>query len=146
MRGGALPVLAWALLLGVLATICAIWTGEKIELGVLVFAVLATLGGAAALLLAGGRDPLRRGAPSGQGRRPQASPDVSAGTVIIALGLGALVFGLTFGHFLIYFGLGLMVLGAGRLALEVRAQRETLARYRALAPGRDGDPGTDGPR
>ena len=130
MRGGALPLLGWAALLAVLLATCAIWTGEAIEAGVLAFAVVAILVSAGAAVLGGGREALARGAPERQRERPEPVPNMSLGAALAAVGLGALLFGLVFGHFLVFFGAVLVALGAGRAAVELRGQRASLERFR----------------
>ena len=44
MRGGALPLLAWATLLIVLMVLNWIWTGDAIQVGTFAFAVAVVLG------------------------------------------------------------------------------------------------------
>ena len=124
MRGGALPLLAWACLIGALMTANAIWTGDTIQIESFAGALAVLLLWALALT-ASNRDAARRGAPpAGERSRPQRIPDLSTGAVGAALGVAAAVFGLAFGHFLIYFGCGLFALSLGRLALELRAEKE----------------------
>ncbi len=138
MRGGALPVLAWACIIGLLFAGLWIWTGDPVEVGAYGFAVLLIALCGLALTLAD-REAIRRGpppapAPDG-GDRPQKIPDLSLGAVGAALGLACAVFGLAFGHFMVYFGCGLLALSLGRLALELRAERDTRVGER---PGRRG--------
>ncbi len=129
MRGGALAPFAWALLLAVLGTINAIWTGDGIQIGTFGFAVLAIVTLSASLVLRSS-EARRRGPPEPRAE-PLALPTVSVGAVVVALGIGSIVFGLAFGHFPIYFGAGLVVAGIGRLALELRAQRSEIRRWRS---------------
>ncbi len=129
MRGGALPVLVWGCLLGALMATNAIWTGDTIQIATFAFAMLVIIASIVALALSSRDRALRRGAP-GRDERPDAVPDISFGAALAAIGFGALIFGLAFGHFFIYFGAGLMVMGAGRVGVELRSQRRTLERYR----------------
>ena len=111
MRGGAIPLLFWALLLALSGTLNAIWAGITIQTATFGAAVIATLVTAAALLAR----PRRRGA--------EAVPRASFAAAFTAVGLAVLLFGLTFGHFLIYFGAGMILVGLGGLLRELRAQR-----------------------
>lgn len=129
MRGGALPVIVWGCLLGALMATNAIWTGDTIQIEDYAYAMLTLVAIVVALTLASRRRALRRGAPE-LDQRPEAVPDVSFGAALAAVGFAALIFGLAFGHFFIYFGAGLMVLGLARVGLELRSQRRTLERYR----------------
>lgn len=127
MRGGAIAIFAWAAILALLGAINWIWSGRAIQVATFGFAVLAVLALGGALALAS-PEALRRGQPE-RSRGPEAVPSASLGAVLLALGFGSLVFGLAFGHFLIYFGIAVMLLAAGRLIAELRAQRR--ARERA---------------
>jgi hypothetical protein len=49
VRGGAIPLLVWALLLSVLFAINVIWTGKALDAAVAGFAVAATIGTVLAL-------------------------------------------------------------------------------------------------
>lgn len=124
MRGGALPILAWALLLSTSGVLNAIWTGDTIQIGTFAAAVLAILLMATALIVRS-REAARRGPPSPP-TQPEPVTHTSFGTMIAAVGVGALLFGLVFGHFIVYFGAGMIVAGLGRLAVELRAQRRAM--------------------
>lgn len=132
MRGGALPVLVWGCLLGALMATNAIWTGDTIQIGDYAYAMLSVITIIVALVLSSRRRALRRGAPVTE-RGPEAVPDISFGSAFAALGFAALIFGLAFGHFFIYFGGGVMVIGLGRVAIELRAQKRTPNAYAAEA-------------
>ncbi len=129
MRGGALPLLVWGCLLGALMATNAVWTGDTIQIGTFAFAMLVIITSVVALAVSSHRRAIRRGAPECDGR-PDAVPDISFGAALAAVGFGALIFGLAFGHFFIYFGAGLMVIGVARVGVELRSQRRTLERYR----------------
>lgn len=126
MRGGALPLLCWALLLTVTGTLNAIWTGDLIQTGTFAAAVFAILTTAIVLIV---RSPeaARKGEPARR-TRPEPIPTTSAAAAFTAVGVGMLVFGFAFGHFPIYFGAGMIVVGLGRLAIELRAQRRVAER------------------
>jgi hypothetical protein len=137
MRGGAIPVLAWACILGVLFAGNWVWTGDPTQVGEFGFAVGVVFLCGISLAVAN-RSAVRRGPP------PQPPPDqteeipeLSYGALGAAIAIGAVVFGLAFGHFLIYFGAGLFVLSIGRVAIELRSARATDRRHRRAvrAPG-----------
>jgi hypothetical protein len=131
LRGGALPIFAWALLLALLAAGNWVWAGDKVQIAEWGFAVLVILAAAIALTLASRGSATRRGPPEPDPvRRAVAVPDISFGAALAALGAAAAVFGITFGHFSIYFGCGLFVIGLGRVGLELRSQRRSLERFR----------------
>lgn len=134
MRGGAIPVLAWACLLAVLMTGNAVWTGDAIQIGEYGFAVLTIVLVAAALVRAD-RTAIRRGAPEAPSRpRVEASPDLSFAAVLAAIALASILFGLTWAYFLVYFGAGLLIMSLGRLALELQAARASRERFERSSP------------
>jgi hypothetical protein len=137
MRGGAIPLLAWACILGVLFAGNWLWTGDPTQVGEFGFAVaLVTLcGGSLALA---NRSAIRRGPPPPPppGQTEEIS-ELSYGALGAAVALAAVVFGLAFGHFLIYFGAALFALSVGRIAIELRAARAA----RERAPGRSAEGG-----
>jgi hypothetical protein len=133
VRAGAWVPLIWAGLLVVLGTINAIWTDvDLIQSGTFLAAIGDVL--ALAVLLVGlSPQALHRGAPEAV-EDPEALPSMSAASMIAGLAFGTFVFGFAFGKFPIFFGGGLLLLAAGRLAVEVRAQRSALARVREQHP------------
>ena len=126
MRGGALPILAWALILALSGATNAVWTGDAIQIGTFAFAVLAILLIAAFLVLRS-REAARPGEPAAP-TRPEPLTHTSFGTMIAAVGVATILFGLVFGHFIIYFGAGLIAAGLGRLLIELRHQRRAMGR------------------
>ncbi len=134
MRGGSLPLLAWGAVLAVLMILNAIWTTDAIQVATFGFAILMIWGAAAGFALSSRWESLKRGAP-GRARRTQAIPTGSLGAVLVAVSVAAVVFGLAYGRFLIFFGGGLLILSLGILAREVwrqrQAQREWLKREAA---------------
>jgi hypothetical protein len=131
MRGGALPILVWGLLLSLLLAGNWVWTGDAIQVGQFGFALLAVLLSALALVAAN-RSAIRRGPPRSPAQaRLKALPEISVGSALVPLAIASILFGFAFGHFLIYFGIGLLALAAGRLVIELRAQRRSVRRLRA---------------
>lgn len=133
MRGGAIPVLAWA---GILALLFAgnwVWTGDPIQVAELGFAVLAIALSGVALVAARG-EAIRRGAPRRLGA-PESLPDLSLGAAGVGVAVACIAFGLAFGHFLVYFGCGLLLASLGRVAVELRAARLSARRVRGDLDG-----------
>lgn len=134
MRGGAIPLLVWATLLALLGAGNLVWTGDAIQAATFALAVVLVIGFALALV-AVDRGALRRGPPPAVARpRRETLPAFSIAPVGIALALAAVLFGVAFGHFSIYFGCGLLALSLGRLAVELRAARQTRRRYEDERP------------
>jgi uncharacterized iron-regulated membrane protein len=131
MRGGALPLLAWGTLLLVLFSINWIWEGRLIQVGTTTFAILIVYGSALALWWRR-REAIQPGPPPAE-IAPEALPSASAGAVIVGLAVACVLFGLVWAQFLVFFGLGMLALGLGRVTLERRDQRR--ARARTLADG-----------
>jgi hypothetical protein len=111
MRSGALPLLCWAALLALSGALNVVWAGVSIQTATFGAGVFTIMLFAAAVLLR----PQRSG--------PEAVTRASFATAIVAIGFATLMFGFSFGHFIIYLGVGLMVAGVGRLLLELRHQR-----------------------
>lgn len=133
MRGGAIPLLAWALLLTVLFALNVIWTGKGLDAAMAGFAVAATIATAFALIAQRPREALRRGPPP-PSAEPEAIPTASYGSVLLAVGVAATVFGFSFGHFVVYFGAGLILVSLGIIAREEYLQRRALRRWREEHP------------
>ncbi len=127
MRGGAIPLLAWGMLLAILGAINWIWTGDAIQVGTFAFAVLAVWAGAGLLIALAGRVALKRGTPE-PSPGPEAVPQASLGAVLAALAVSSILFGFVFGTFPIYFGAGLLIVSIGRLTIERRAELRTRRR------------------
>jgi len=126
VRGGAIPLLVWGALLAVMLAINWIWTGDALQVGEFGFAVIVIYGSALLLALAR-RDSIRRGAPEPRSE-PHALPEASLAPVLVALSVAAILFGLVWANFLVYFGAGTLALSLGRLALELRAERDSRRR------------------
>ncbi|HET8977204.1 MAG TPA: hypothetical protein VFN87_03540 [Solirubrobacteraceae bacterium] len=137
MRGGAIPLLVWGFILGLSMALVTIWNSGKPVIGFMGgFAVLITFLTALAFILLRPREAVRRGPPEPTGE-PRAVPTASYGSVLFAVGGASLVYGLAFGHFLIYFGIGLMVVAVGVIIREKVFQRRALRRWREspVTPG-----------
>lgn len=130
MRGGAIPVLAWATLLLILFAGNWITDDRGVNPAVAGFAALVIYAIGVALILAR-REAIRRGAPPSSGDA-EAEPDASVAAVIVGLSVGCILFGLVWARFLVYFGAAMLVLALGRMAVELRAERRTLARAKDI--------------
>jgi hypothetical protein len=123
VRGGALPLFAWAALLAVLLAINWIWTGDAIQVGSFGFAVLAVVASGIALTLAR-RDAIRPGAPD-LPDEAEAVPEASLGAALAGLSVATIAFGLAFGRFLVDFGTATLLASLGRVAVEMRSERRS---------------------
>lgn len=128
MRGGALFQIAWGLLLAAFLVGCWIWTDDGIQTAEFGFAVAVTFGGAGLVIARGRGQALRRGEPAPV-PGPEAIPSSSLGAVFAAIGFASVLFGFTWGRFLIFFGGGLFVVAAGMLVIELRQQRRAVRRW-----------------
>jgi peptidoglycan/LPS O-acetylase OafA/YrhL len=124
MRGGALVVLGWSVLLGALFLAHWLYAGEPTQIAITgaSLGVIVLWGIAAGLAH---RETIRRGPPP---PRPsvQAIPDFSFAAASIGFSLASIGFGFVWGRFLTYFGAGLLVISLVRLAIELRSERRTL--------------------
>jgi hypothetical protein len=118
MSRPGVAILAWAVLLGVLAAVLWAVFEEEDLLSVLMpaFAVAGT-----AALAVGGAGAARRA--SRRALEPQADPDTSWPAVLAGVALVLVLLGLEVGTFLIFIGGGLFAAAAGGLAREWRAER-----------------------
>lgn len=121
-----MPLLVQALVLSVMLAANWIWTNDTIQVATFGFAALTLVLGAGLLAWRSGGESVRRGPPRAEAGA-QAAPAASLAAVLIAVALAMMVFGLAFGRFPIFFGAGLFVAGLGRLAIELRAQRRSVA-------------------
>jgi Na+/H+-translocating membrane pyrophosphatase len=124
MRGGAIPIFCWGTLLLVLMIINIIWAGSQVQAATFAYAVVAVYGTALALSIVR-PESLRRGPPIRESA-PEAVPRTSLAAMTLGLAIGAMMFGVVFGKFLVFIGGGIWLLAAGRLVVEVRAQRRSL--------------------
>jgi hypothetical protein len=130
VRGGAIPLLAWALLLLVLFIGNWIWDAKAVNAAEAALAAILILAFAAFLVALSGRQALRKG-PPGPAPDPEPVPEASLAAVIIGLAVACILFGVVWAHFLVFFGAGVLILSLGRLALELRSERETRWRSRS---------------
>ena len=128
MRGGAIPLLAWGTGLLVLLAINWIWTGDAIQVGTFWMATLIIYVGGGLLVLLH-RSAMRKGPPRPR-TDPEAVPQQSFAATAVGLSVGCILFGAVWADFLVFFGVGVLVLALGRWVLELRAQRATSARLR----------------
>jgi hypothetical protein len=129
MRGGAIPIIAWGVLLSVLTIGNAVWEGRWLPASEFALAAVIIFAFGGFVIVLSGRRAISRGAPA---RRPDpgAVPEASAGAVGAALSLALLLFGFVFGSALIYLGAGFLALSLGRLTVELRAQRASVRQLR----------------
>jgi hypothetical protein len=132
MRGGAIPNFLWGTGLLVLLVIHAIWTRNSFQTYEDIFAVVVTFAFAAATAIRS-RETLRRGPPPPDSRLEPA-PSNSLSAALLGIAIGAMLFGVVFGRFLIYMGGGLWLLAFGRLIVELRAQRRFVRRLSEARP------------
>jgi hypothetical protein len=132
VRGGAIPILAWGLLLFILFIGNSVWNVRLVDSLAAGFAALAIFLFGAALILLGGRTAVRRGPPE-HSADPTPVAAASVGAAACGVAIACILFGFVFGSFLIYFGAGLLAFALGRVVVEVRAERALL---RELSTGR----------
>lgn len=130
MRGGAIPLMVWGTLVAVLLALNWVWTGDAIQVASFGFTVATVVVWVVVLgLRRPRREAVRRGPPAAP-KGPEAVTMASYGSVLLAVGAASIVFGFAFGHFPIYFGIGLVVIAAGVIVREQRAQRSAARRAR----------------
>jgi hypothetical protein len=122
VRGGSIPLFAWGILLVVLLAVNAVWTSDTIQVALFGFAAGVVFLSAIAFGVASRGEGLRRGAPPASDD-PEAVPTSSLGAVMVAVGFAALMFGLVFGRFLVYFGAGVVIASLGQVTRELRDER-----------------------
>jgi formate hydrogenlyase subunit 3/multisubunit Na+/H+ antiporter MnhD subunit len=134
VRGGAIPVFAWGTLLFVLFVGNWIWDAKPVNAEVAAAASLIVYAWAIFLWLAN-RESVKTGPPEPEVETAEV-PRESFAAMLIGLSIGCILFGLTWAKFLVYFGIGALVLSLGRLGRELRAERAT--RRRVLGLDREG--------
>jgi hypothetical protein len=122
VRGGSIPLFAWGLLLVVLLIVNAVWTSDTIQVALFGFAAGVVFLSAIAFAVASRGEGLRRGAPAASDEL-ETVPTSSLGAVMVAAGFAALMFGLVFGRFLIYFGAGVVIASLAQVTREMRDER-----------------------
>ncbi|HET9123406.1 MAG TPA: hypothetical protein VFN65_00820 [Solirubrobacteraceae bacterium] len=125
MRAGAIPLIVWAGVLGVLFSVHLLMTGAAT--GDAVDSLL--YGAAVGLVVACGvisviqrRETARPGAPEYDGA-VAAVPMASLGAPLMALAFVACGFGLVFGSFLVFMAAGIFVGAVFALTREIRSER-----------------------
>jgi hypothetical protein len=114
MSRAGVPLLFWAMLLTVLATVLWLWEGDDVPPTIFTVAAgIAWLVGLYALVR--GRSVAR----------VRAAPDLSFPSVLVALAVGMLVVGALVGPWLLLIGAGALVIGLVGVARELAAQRRT---------------------
>jgi hypothetical protein len=117
MNRAAVPLLAWATLLTVLAAVLWVWSTDHVPPAIFSAAAgVAWLVGLYAVLRPGRRPRLRV--------RPEL--DLSFSSVLVAIALAMLVLGALVGEWLVLIGAGVLLAGLIGVAREIRAER----RYR----------------
>jgi hypothetical protein len=117
MNRAAVPLLAWAALLTVLATVLWVWSSDHLPPAIFSAAAgVAWLVGLYAVLRPGRRPRLRV--------RPEL--DLSFSSVLVAIAIAMLVVGALVGEWLVLIGAGVLLAGLIGVAREMRAER----RYR----------------
>jgi hypothetical protein len=111
----AVPVLVWAALLTVLASVLWIWTPDHLPPAI--FSGAAGITWVLGLLVL-----LRRRPPS----RVRAAPDLSLASAMVALAVALMVIGALLGPWLVLIGAGALAVGLGGVGRELVAQRRTV--------------------
>jgi hypothetical protein len=124
MRGGAIPVFLWGTVLLVLMVINVIWTSDRVQAATFGFAVLVIYSASLGLTLAN-REARRTGPPVRESRL-EAVPQNSLASLALGVSIGAMMFGVVFGKFLVFIGGAVWLVALGRLIVEVRAQRRSV--------------------
>lgn len=124
MRGGAIPLLVWGAVLGVLLALNWIWEGTQIHVGLFGYAVsVAWLAGVSMWLAF--RPSVGKGPPERRSEL-EAVPRISLGTVVAALAAMMIVYGVVFGRFLVFLGAGLLAAALARVGREMMWQARSL--------------------
>jgi hypothetical protein len=123
MSRAAVPLLGYAVLIGIAAAGAAVWSPDPLP------AVLLG-GGAAVIALIAAVVGLRGPDDATPGPPILADPDLSLSVVAIAFGLCTLLVGAYLGLYLILIGGAVLLAGLGGLVRELRAERRALRRAR----------------
>jgi hypothetical protein len=122
MRGGAIPILAWGVLLAVLAIGNAVWEGKWLPAGQFALASVIIFAFGACVIAVSGHSAAHRGPPATP-PDPEVVPEASAAAVGAGLSVALVLFGIVFGGAVIYLGAGFLILSLARLGIELRSQR-----------------------
>jgi hypothetical protein len=120
VRRAAIVLLAWGLWLGVLTGVQAVFAPKLIQ-----FSIPAVAG---ATCLAAGLVVWALDRRQARGEHPRAITDSSIATVTLVIGLAVALLGAGFGLWLILIGAGVLALGLGGVMREQRARSSTLRR------------------
>jgi dipeptide/tripeptide permease len=120
VRGGAIPVLVWGTILAVLAAGNWIWEDKPVNSGAATAAVVIIYSFGVALWM-NRREAIRPGPPEPR-VETETVPQVSTGAVLAGLSVATILFGLPWARFLVYFGIGSLIVSLGRLAVELRSE------------------------
>jgi hypothetical protein len=125
MSRAAVPLLGYAVLIGLGAAGLWVWSPDHLPAALLGGGAVVIAAIAAAVALRGGEEV---------GVRP--IPDLSFAVVAIAFGLCTMLVGAYLGLYLVLIGGGVLLAGLGGLARELRAERRALRR---VGEGDDAD-------
>jgi hypothetical protein len=128
MRGGAIPLLVWALLNLILLVIDWIWQGTQIGVALTGYTVLIVNLFAFVYWLMN-RAAVRKGEPTHDGE-PQALPRISLPAALIGISVGVILYGVVFGKFMVFIGIALLALALGGVGRELIWQQRTLSSVR----------------
>ena len=117
MRAGAIPLLVWATLIGVLFAIHWVWTGDTLQTASFGFAIGLILACAAGAV-ARDRETVRSGPPEAR-EQVETVPEASVGAPLVAAAIVACGFGLVFGSFLVFIAAGVFVAAGALLVREL---------------------------
>lgn len=120
MRRAAVVLFAWGLWLAVLTGVQAVFAPKLIQ-----FSIPAV---ASAACVAAGLVVWALDGHQARGERPRLITDSSIATVTLVLGLAVTLLGAGFGLWLILIGAGILALGLGGVIREQRARSRTLRR------------------
>jgi hypothetical protein len=120
VRRAAVVLFAWGLWLAVLTGVQAVFAPKLIQ-----FSIPAV---ASATCVAAGLVVWALDAHQARGKRPRLITDSSIATVTLVFGLAVTLLGAGFGLWLILIGAGILALGLGGVIREQRARSRTLRR------------------
>lgn len=125
MRPAAVPLVAYACLLAVLAGVLWVWDDHTLPPVMLTAAAAAVAATAVGWLVWAGRPARRAG-----GRELRAVPDLSAATALLGFAIPTMLVGAYLGLYLVLIGGALIALAVGGLVREALAIRRATRRIR----------------
>lgn len=120
MKRAAVVLLVWGLWLAVLTALQAVFAPKPIQVGVPAVASAACVLAGLVVWALDGRQ--------GWGERPRLIADGSLATIALVVGVAVALLGAGFGLWLILIGAGILALGLGGVVREQRARARTLRR------------------